>query len=172
MCACCDCNSSCHGRTARENPLKAKALTEIEHGLENRFAGLPISCTDSEVQEQEKNPKTDETYRAVSMFVSPVRTTIKGLNQIVYNLTQYALHLHDHKRLGQFCDILPILQTFRGFTTPYLSNKKSAKFTYMEFPPSITIAFVDDSFSGRKAICGKTSNSSEISEVCACDFAL
>ena len=138
---------------------------EIEHGLENRLAGLPISCKDSEVQEQEKNPKTDETYRAVSMFVSPVLTTIKGLNQIVYNLTQYALHLHDHMRLGQFCDILPILQTFRGFTTPYLSNKKSAIFTYMESPPSITIAFVDDSFSGRKAISGKTSNSSEISEV-------
>ena len=70
----------------------------------------------------------------------------------------------NHMWLGQFCDILPILQTACGFTLQYLSSssKTSATFTNMELPPRVTIVFVDDEFSGRKATSGKTSDRSEV----------
>ena len=44
-CACCDCISSCHVRTLRENRLKKKHGDHeaMEHGPENRLAILPIS---------------------------------------------------------------------------------------------------------------------------------
>ena len=107
------------------------------HGLENGLAGLPISCKHSEVQnsqEQEKNQNTDETYRAISMFVCPLLTNIKGFsyipvvshtyetNQIVSNLTQYALRLHDHMWLWQFSPKRYSEKPWRRNESGYVSN--------------------------------------------------
>ena len=46
MCLCCDCNSSCHGRSGQKHVESKKSHgdhEEIEHGLENTLGGLPIS---------------------------------------------------------------------------------------------------------------------------------
>ena len=107
------------------------------------------------------------------MFASPVLTNIKGFSYITVivshqwektNLVQSHAILN-HMWLGQFYDILPYfayLETSRGFTIQCLSSKTSATFTNMDFPFSVTIVFVDELLSGRKAISGKASNSSEV----------
>ena len=106
------------------------------------------------------------------MFVSPVPTIVKGFSYILAIVSHLSniFHSHmpcsymNHMWLGQFCDILPILQTACAFTLQYLSSgsKTSATFTNMELPPRVTIVFVDDEFSGRKATSGKTSDRSEV----------
>ena len=182
-CVCCDCNSSCHVRTVRENRLKAKRATEITKQWNTVLkTGLPSgqyhpTFWSTELARTWKEPK-DGWNLWCNFFVceSCPHQQQRLLVHNGHSLTQWEksnltprnmpCSYINHMWLGQFYDIFPILQTSRGFTIQCLSSKTSATFTNMEFPPSVTIVFVEELFSGRKAISGKASNSSE---VCACD---
>ena len=103
----------------------------------------------------------DETYGAISMFVSPVLTNIKSFSYMVivshlwdkitsfpisHNMPcTYMNHMCDNS--ARFC--LSAYCTSHGFTLQYLSSKTLATFTNKEFPPGVTIVFVNDGFAGR-----------------------
>ena len=55
MCPCCDCNSSCHGSTARENPLKAKMPRSWKRAC--RFANIMQTFWSTELARTGKEPK-------------------------------------------------------------------------------------------------------------------
>ena len=155
----------------------------MEHGLENRFAILQISSNILKYRIS-KNMKRTQIKRMNSMvqfLCFRVLSSPPISRLLVHNrhsltpmgkITSFPISRNmpcsymNHMSLGQFYDRLPVLQTSCGFTIQCLSSKTSATFTNMEFPPSVTVVFVDVLFSGWKAISGKTSNSSQ---VCACD---
>ena len=127
---------------------------------------------------------TGKPYGAISMFVSPVLKYQRLLLHTGHSLSRSLTPMgHEHStQLHIFVvshhifwtnviwTILryfawPLLETSRGFTIRFFSSKTSATFTNIEFPPSVTIVFVNNEFSGRLAISGKTSNRSEVCAV-------
>ena len=86
MCVCCDCN--CHGTTAWETPLKAKEPRKSQRNKTRswkqacRFANIMQTDWSAELARTGQEPKTDKTYRPISMFVSLVLTNIKGFSYI------------------------------------------------------------------------------------------
>ena len=186
VCVCCDCNSSCHVRTVRESRLKAKRATEITKQWNTVLkTGLP-SCQyhatfwKTELARTWKEPKDGwnlwcNFYFCESRPHQYQRLVVRNGHSLtpMWKIKSSPIARNmpcsymNHMWLGQFYDILPILQTSRGFTIQCLSSKTSATFTNMDFPPGVIIIFLlNQLLSGRKAISGKTSNSSE---VCACD---
>ena len=76
------------GTTVWETPLKAKEPRKSQRNKTRswkqacRFANIMQTFWSTELARTGKEPKTDETYRAISRFVSPVLTNIKGFSYI------------------------------------------------------------------------------------------
>ena len=124
-CACCDCNSSCHGkRKSVESKESHGDHKEIEHGLENRLSGLPISSNILKYRTSKKRKRTPKDgwnlwcnfyvcnscphpYQRLLLHTGHSLTPMgqKLIFPISHNVPCTYMN---HMWLGQFCDILPI----------------------------------------------------------------
>ena len=129
-CACCDCNSSCHGRTVRENPLKPK---EPRRSQRNRTRSskqafqLAIPCNILKYRTSKKRKRTPKDgwnlwcnfyvcnscphpYQRLLLHTGHSLTPM-GQNLIFSNLTQRALHLHEPHVTGTILRYFAYLHT-------------------------------------------------------------
>ena len=156
VCVCCDCNSSCHVRTVRESRLKAKRATEITKQWNTVLkTGLP-SCQyhatfwRTELARTWKEPKDGwnlwcNFYFCESRPHQYQRLVVRNGHSLtpMWQIKSSPIARNmpcsymNHMWLGQFYDILPILQTSRGWTIQCLSSKMSQHSpTWISLPAS------------------------------------